>query len=341
LFNNTATREENGRETSPTQAPARPEEPAEREELSLISSVPVVSPALALDEASVWYFDSGGRLLNFIFDQGTEQVFELPFIYGVEKVLWPPTGNDFIIKAADGVFRLYKAEEQVFIDLPKNIKELAWLPDGKRIVYIWQRADGGLELKVSNSDGSNYSKVADLFTEYRLVSSPVEEAALLIQPLNEGVNRVFKVSLADGTFTEILDRGKNIAVKFSPDGKKLLFARLNEDQGLPELWLHDFSLGTYENLKITTVPDKVVWSASSQRFYFGLPKNILVGDPEITTATSDTLYYYDLASKQTAKVPVYSADGSVDYRDLLITTDERALIFRNGRNGKLYKLNLQ
>lgn len=310
--------------------------------MSALTARAVVSPVLSLDQEAIWYFDEAGKLYRNRLDGKNEQEFSLPNPRPATMVFWQPKGKDFIqrLPGTSGrgeTFRLYQAEAKTFVDYPANFQSVAWLAGGKRIVYVWKSSDGTVSLKVSNADGSNYVTVAPLLGKYELEPSPVHNRVLLYQPTGEqSKTAVLLVDIDTKAVTELLDRGRNLEVKFSPDGTKLLFNRVNEQTRRPELWLHDFTQRSFTNLKIATSVGKTAWHSSSSKFYYALPEAVTSGDVRVAQKTKDAFYVYSLSAGSSARLSAEGQSAPVDGRELVVADADNALFFRNGEDNKLY-----
>ena len=306
----------------------------EEQKLTAISTDRVHSPALSLGQDSVWYFNFLGELFKNNLAGGAETMFDYNAGQTIEKGLWPKSGNDFILKSSsitgDSTYTLYQADAGNLLTLPANIKELAWMPDGNRIVYIWQKDDGKLELQISNSDSTDFSLVAELFKKDRIFPSPNGDYVIVLEPLGFETNNAFEVSLATGEFTLVLDRGVNKGISISPDGNQVLFSRLNEVSGLSELWLYDRFTKLYEQLNLATEIEKTVWSPDSSGFYYALAQ----------IPNEDNLYLYNLIAKKSTLVDTGNSSLPVDYKDMIVNSAQDKLFYINGRDGLLYRLNL-
>lgn len=309
----------------------------------VLSSKKVVSAVASLDRTMVWYFDDSGQFYSNKIDGTNESNFLLPQNLAVSQVYWPAAGNDFIVRSSGeggDNFNLYQAGEQKFIGLPKNTEQPAWLPDGKKIIYVWRRGDWQRELKISNSDGSNYSKIGDLPEKGLLVASPDGNHALFLNTTSATTTPVAEIDLVSGKSSVLLDRGVNLGLLYSPDSNKLLFTRVNADTKLPELWLADLKKSSFDNLKISTAVDKIVWASNSEKFYFAQPKKLDEKDPAVKSATQDDIYAYTLSSHSAAKIDT-NANGQFDIREPFLGIADQILIFRDGKGGKLYRVNLK
>ena len=318
--------------------------PIEEKKLVAISGARAHSPALSLEQDSVWYFDFLGQLFQNDLSGGSEAIFDYSAVQTVEAGLWPDSGNDFILKsstiAGEPIYTLYQAVLGTLLPLPANIKELAWMPDGKRIVYIWQKDDGSMELQISDSDSTNFFKVADLFKRDTIFPSPSGDYVIVLEPDESEGNKAFEVSLSTGEFTEILDRGRNTGISISPSASKVLFSRINDVSGLPELWLYSKTTGSYQQLNINTATEKVVWTQDSRGFYYALSVSNSPQDPEFRAVIHEDLYFYNLSAGQSALIEPSKGSFPVDYRDMIINSTQDKLFYINNQDGLLYRLNL-
>lgn len=311
--------------------------------LFAVTSRPIFAPVLSLKQRTVWYFDDSGQLFRSQFDGRDEQSFALPDPLPIETAYWPLAGNDFIEKTAGqaGRFRYYNAAQQKFIDLPGAIVNLAWLPDGKRIIYVWRRSDGKFELKIANPDSTNYTKLADIAEAYALRPADSGNYVLLVSSASVPNPKIISLDIDRLTMSDVASEGKNLDALPSPDGTKILFTRLNGSTQQPDLWLFDRTSNTAKNLSLATSVDKIVWAGSGDRFYFALPEAVASGDDLVTQKTKDTIYSYVLATNEAVKLPHRFDSLQIDVRDPLLVDSEEMLFVRNGWDGKLYRLNLK
>lgn len=310
-----------------------------------ISDHEIVSPVLSLTGDSVWYFDRKGGLYQNMLDGSKETEYSLNDKVPATKALWPPSGNDYIVQTGAAgksmSYYYFDSANKSYVEAPSNVETLAWLSDGKRIVYVWRRADGGLELKTARPDTSNYVKITELDKFYSLYPSPDGQFVVLLEQYSsKEPNKAYVFDFTSLEQNTVLDRGRNLEVLISPDSKKMLFTRLNETSGAPEVWLYNFASAAYENLKISTTLDKAVWSADSTRFYYGLPKNASASAFLSGGATSDELFVYDTLVKNSVKI-AGSFKNQADIRNPFLAEKGAAFFFKNGFDSKLYRLDLK
>ncbi|HLC44780.1 MAG TPA: hypothetical protein VJK50_02975 [Patescibacteria group bacterium] len=316
----------------------------ERQGLYAVSTRTVVSPILSLKQNTIWYFDEQGQLYRSKFDGSDEQTFALSSPQPASEVLWPQAGNDFIERLATGStasFRLYNSESQAFVNLPPAVQRVAWLPDGKRIIYIWRRADSGLELKVAAPDTTDFKKIADVGDVLILRPAPSGDYVLLIPPITSVTHTIVKLDMATLTQTVLISDGRNLDANIASDGKKFIFSRINERSGLAELWLYDFSTSKATPLNIRSSTEKTVWSSNSALFYYAIPDSTPAGDPLYLQKGKDAVFSYDLQKGESEALPYAFDSLRFDARDLLLLDSGKILFFRNGWDGRLYRLNIK
>lgn len=312
-----------------------------------ITKTPMFSAVLSLDETSIWYFGRDGQLYRNDLSGTGELNFNLNGADpAIGQAFWPATGNDFIVWAkaveGSGSYWLYQATQQSFVVLPPNVKSPAWLPDGQRIVYVWQRGDGVFELKVAESTTRNYRTVRALDGPYSVTAAPDGGFALLIQSAAESeTNKILLVNLSDGQTEVLLNEGKNLNALISPDSRKFLFTRLNPETKLSELQLYDFESKTFKNLQIFTAISKVVWASDSKAFYYGQPRSISASDPAISSITADDFFAYGLSDQSQKKIELNSGDKQFDIREPIVSAGDDLLFFRDGTDNSLYRVNLK
>ena len=314
--------------------------------IALLVNRVVVGPVLSRQQDKIYYFDEAGQLYLNPLDGSKEETFgfvDTPRTFGA---IWPDAGGDIIIKAArvgfDGTaYRLYRSTNGgSFKNLPLNIESIDWLPGGQKYVYLWHNSNGGYELDTAESATDGFSKIANLPSFSYVTAAPTGTFVLLREPAALGkTNRVQRFDLNTKLTTTLLDRGTNLGVSISPDGNLMLFTRVSEGNGLPELWLQDFTKQSFTNLGLNTAVEKIVWSKDSTRFYYALPQAVPKDDLQLRAATADQLYVYDIDAGSKTKIDL--GNKTPDLRDLLLTADQKILFFRDGQDGKLYRVNLK
>ncbi len=229
---------------------------------------PLISPVAGFDNNSIWYFNSDGQLFQINPTGSSKSEFPLPSSSdeNVRSVIWPKDGPDFI--AVTGTTteiskHYYDSKAKIYIDLPKNIQDLDWLPDGKRVVYIWQSADkASQQLVTANADGSGYKMITQVFWPDLIVKASSDgKTILMYRSLALGdSNKIYLVNLETGAVITIVDQGINIAAKWIT-ADKFLYATATK------VYLYDMADKQITDLNLSTTLDQVVSDSAGRVLY--------------------------------------------------------------------------
>ncbi len=294
----------------------------------------VVSPVLFYQGNGVSYLNTQGQLFqndlqnaNGTITLANKREITIPLKSGIARILWPPSGNNFIAEFNSGgkkTWSFFNGSTAQYADLPTQITTLDWLPGGDKIIYIWLGADGKSVLKTSNADGSGFKTVADIKKDDdQIYVSPDGKSILFHETKNSlAVNSIF-LTVPDGqTFKQLIASGYNLGIRWAPDSRKFVYGKKDAATSQYGLWLGDIVSGEIKFLGIATIPEKVVWSSDSQTIYAAVPDKIVQ-----LKLTSDLKQEYDLGS-------------GVDARELFLDNSQSNLFFKNFQDGALYYLNL-
>ena len=322
-----------------------PEEPVSAGLAVKLSDEHVLSPTLFFQGDGIAYFDSQGQLYNASLEKGASgytmgnlRQITLPVRTGVGKVVWPATGNNFLVesKSASGsrAWSVFNSVTNSYVDLPSNITTIDWLPDGETLVYIWLDSQGKSTLNVANTDNTSYQDVAEIWENDDEISvSPDGQSILFYRRDSKEAKNQINLTTPDGSlFRGIVLEGYNSGVLWAPDNRHFLFGRRNAS-GSYELWLGDITLGAVRGLGIITTTEKVVWSKDSQTIYAAVPKanssSLGLSEDQAVRINTETL-----EQKQ------YDLGSGIDARDLFLSLTDDALFFKNAQDSTLYYLDL-
>ncbi len=260
-----------------------------------VLDVDVVSPVGSFDNNSLWFFNSEGHLFQANPDGSNLSEYPLPALPGgfLKLALWPKNNSDFIVISGtkETLKNFYDSKGKAFISLAKNIQYLDWLPDGKRIVYVWKGEDGKNSLIVSDGDGTGYKIIADLFYSDLVVKAGNDSKTVLLyrsSPQSD-TNKIYSADLDTGEITTLVDQGKNVAVQWLANGDKFLY----EGQG--QIYLYDIKTKKTVDLKLSTTMDKVTTDLTGRILYANRDGKFIKMD--LTNVTSET--YFEPANKIT------------------------------------------
>ncbi len=294
--------------------------------LTKISDDQVISPTVSEDGSAVWYFNSKGQLFrrtlvgdNFV---------EFPFpqaISNFNRAFWPPSGTDLIM----GIFTnstnsyvYYDSTARQLKNLPANIQNLDWMPDGRRIVYVWKSNDGkSQQLFLANSDTSGFRKISDLFwPDMQVKVSPDGNSALLYRGNTQDPNKIYKANLQTGQIITLVDAGKNMQAAWVTSTKFIYFQIVNNS---PLLYLFDLTSNQTQSLGISSAADKVVADRQGKYVY-----------AVVSETDNDSLVKIDLNTLQ--RETIYKFDVNIRAHNLFM--NDQSVMFINSLDGKLYSL---
>ncbi len=252
-------------------------------QIKKIGSDKVVSPVPAVSSQAIWYFNPDGRLFRINPDGSDRQEYPLPAQTNtVRKILWPNSGQDFIALtsgSAGDAKSYFNSQQKIYVNLPRNIKSIDWLPDSRRIVYIWQSGDGlHQQLAIANPDGTGYSTIKEVYwPDLQVKASPDGKTALLYRAKPEGsINKIYMVNFATGEINTVVDQGNNLEAMWISNNRFLFTQRAITAQ--PRLYLYDLMLHQATDLDINTTLDKVIGSKDGNTLYAAVPRKDGNGD---------------------------------------------------------------
>lgn len=308
--------------------------------LNKLDSGEIISPVLYYRGDGISYSDSKGQLsqLKLRIVNGVPEIIEkktvnLPSKVGTGKILWPPAGNNFIAEQLNGSKKLwsfYNGDAGLYTDLPIQINSLAWSGDGQKIYYVW--AGEKPSLNMSNPDGSNYVKLADLFyadTEIRV--SPDGKNILFYRTANLGEKNPITLVTSDGKVfkTQVKD-GYNSGVLWAPDSRRFVFTRRDPLTQNSTLYLGSILTEEVKNLNLNTNFDRVVWSSDSSLLFVSASK---------ASGSQSGEALYELNTQTYEQKELYS--GLINARDLFLSLDGDVLFFHNVNDNSLYGFTLK
>lgn len=329
------------------------EEPEEEEvetptgQASRLGTDSVVTPALFFSGDGIAYFTTTGQLYRtqmsvsggtVLLSNKTELV--VPPKSNITKILWPMVGSSYIVETGEGSGRqwsYYNPNTGSYVDLPRQIKSLSWMPSGNKIMFVWVGDDGKTTLNISDPDTSNYQVLTDLYEpDNEIKVSPDGQTVLFYRTQSSDLtkNSIVSVSSDGKEFRTVVSEGYNRGVVWSPDSKKFLFTRRDAGSSNFNLYMGDLNSGEITNLGYSTTETKAVWGRDSL--------SIIVAAPGQSGGSfggsGDRIYKYDLYTNSTTQ---FDPGPSIDAEEMFTSLDDTILFFKNGVDNTLYYLPLQ
>lgn len=303
-----------------------------KEKIKLVVEERVISPTLSFNGENVWFMAGNGRLFRKTIEGiGEKEEYLLPeVIQNPVQMIWPQDGSDFIVEQnLDGHnrYKFFHSASQTFVEYKENLTKPRFLAPGDKIVYDWVSGDLTHKLTVSDSDGTNYQKVADLIRpNYELEASSRKQEIALWTSDRASSTPIFLVDLFTAKFEDLGDEAAYQGVKFSPDGTKLLTAKLGDKADeTPALFLFDLSTKQGRNLGSDADIDAAVWSKDSKK---------------IIIASKGKFISYNLETS--AQDEIYRFKDSENFlpKNLFLHPEKPILFFTDEKTGYLYQLDL-
>jgi hypothetical protein len=223
--------------------------------------------------------------------------------------------------------------------LPANIQSLDWLPDSKRVVYIWKSGDNAhQQLVTAGADGTGFRAIKDVFWPDLVVKAGSDGKTVLLYRSNiqVDINKIYYANLDTGQIATAVDSGKNIAAAWLPaspssatgsgvpSGSRFVFAQTSIT-AYPKLYLYDFTNHQAVDLSLNTTLDKITFDNDGKFMYAAVPKKDNSGDSFVKV---------DLASFK--QETYFEPDSSVHATGLFLAGSQ--LYFVNSQDQKLYTI---
>ncbi len=328
-------------------------------QIEKISPAKVISPTLNENSSKIIYYNPESLSLEEIDfkkeNSPYNQFLSLAKFEGINKILWSPEKDKLIVfweKEGQIQKTLYNPETQEGFDLHQNIKNIAFSPEGEKIVYQFYNSETGenkisvasteiLETEILEEEDILNTKILDIDLYW-----PSENKIFLWQNLS-GVleeNDLYQFDLVTkNPPLVVLPKKFGFKPKWSESGKLILFSEvpsLGEEVSLNTL----NNEGEIKNLKISSLVEKCAFDKEEKSLYCGIPKNLA---PDIILPDD---YYKNLFQSQdnlfkinleTGEKIQLTKDAQHDILEPFLSADENHLFFTNKKDGALYSIQLE
>lgn len=302
----------------------------------------VMSPILTYAKNGISYFDKSGilyqtdmQILNGMVLLSNKKSLSIEQKAGITKILWPSSGNYYLAQQyanSSARWSLFDPNRGAYVEIPKQVRSIDWMPNGSQIVYIWVDDNGTSTMSIASPDTSGHRKIIDMFQVDNLVDVAPDGSKVAFyrnQNQDPTKNTINVVSIDGKTVQTVVKDGYNRGVNWSPDSHKFLFNKKDPATQRFVLWVADTVTGEIKSLNIISSVDKAVWSSDSQSIYLGEP---IRGNADIGL-TEDNLAVINVndGSKESIE-----SGAPVDMQDLFLSGDGTVLFFRNAQDNYLY-----
>ncbi len=322
--------------------------------ISVVSSQPVLAPALSSDGNKIRYFSKDtGQAFQIDLDGENKEILLLEETAGLSGVSWSYDFSKALLKKTNIQgkinFSLYDFSEKKFTRLNENVDEIAWQTNANRIFYKYFDPKSRIgTLNVSDPDGKNWKKLTDI--SYRYISISQIPKTGLISFWNSGWaynETLFQSIPVVGGEIKTLLRGKFGAdYLWNNSGNRVLVSHSDSNGGHKmQLAVMNNNGGEYKNLEIPTFISKCVWSENNKTVYYALPggipdNSILPNDYKSAKFnTTDTFWKINLETGEKSRLlELGDITGKFDADQMFLNQDESLLFFVDRIDKKLYQI---
>ncbi len=322
--------------------------------ISLVSKTAILAPTLSPTNDSIYYFyKNNSQPSQSDFYGENSKLLSAETFPSLTDASWSVDKSKVILKTKNQnnlfSFSAYDLSSKINTPLKSNLDQVVWQTNANRIFYkYYDQKTNTRTLNVSDPDGSNWTKLADL--DYRDVSIAQIPKTGLVSFWNSGdaylQSNFQSMPLLGGKPTGINSHDFGSDYLWNDAGDWVLTSHTNQKGGSKmELGIMNMSGGEYKNLNIPTFITKCVWSKDGKTIFYALPgeipeNSVLPNDyKENKFQTADTFWKVNVKTgEKTRLVEIKEMADSFDASQLFLNQSESLLFFVNKIDGKLYKI---
>ncbi len=228
--------------------------------------------------------------------------------------------------------------------LSDNITDMSISPDKSQIFYLLNVGENAIG-STSGLLGDKKVQVFDSpFTEWLSQWPNKDLITLTTKPSSSVLGYMYAINLTRKDFNRVIGDINGLTTLTSPSGKLVLWT----DSSL-SLEIFNINTKTSSTLGIKTLPEKCVWSNSSDYIYCSVPKYIEGASyPDAwymgKISFSDEIWKIDVATQTGSIISDMSSGKGIEDMDnikLALDQDENYLFFINKKDSHLWELKLK
>lgn len=334
-----------------------PVTPSQEEELLVfkLSDTAAISPAISGDKV-MYYSKADGTLFETDFRGSSTKSLTNFKIPDIITSIWSYNNSKVInIYKENGNIRktMYDTSSNKATLLDSRIKFINFSTSQDKIVY--QFIDNPLGInKISTSDpnGLNWKNIQNIRMENVKLYWPKEDTIAILTAPSGIVKGSLLSTTTDttngGSLTKVLSELFGLTVKYSDDGKLLLYSQTDQYGHSPSLYLlkeNEIS----EDMRLNTISDKCAFSKNNN-IYCAVPSvingSLILPDDfyKGITSFSDSFFKIDIQNNRNFSLfdTKYLKDLGYDFNasDLVVSPNEGYLVFINKKDGLLYSIKI-
>lgn len=203
---------------------------------------------------------------------------------------------------------------------------------GDKIAYTYFNEESGEgNISIADPKIESYKNILPTrFSGWQIRWLDNDRLALMKPPTLENTQySLFVLNVESGSLQNVLDSKNNLELAWSGNGQKIVYSYI--DPYTQEKGLYVMNLDSREEIKLAIAVDasKCVWSMDNKTAYCAGPKSFVS---------------VDASSPETPAKEIANPAGinpAANATNLLLTSIEDYLIFKNSKDGKLYGLSLK
>lgn len=294
-------------------------------------------PVLSSDSKSLIYFSKDKKIfIKRNLTTNKEVVILNKNIFNLDNIFYSPDRSQAIVKVIyqKDLFSRYSEfyinnipDQSIitfYIDfksgnivkLSDGIKNLAWFPNGSKIIYYYQDNTQS-NISISKPNGSDWQKVKNLSpSEGWNFIYQSDSAVYYSRQLSEiGGTNLLRLDLTKRQEGTIINDESYINGKISPDGRNIIYLKFNSKNNNGSLYLRDLQNGQEKNLEIFTSLDRLIWSSDSQQIICAVNEN-----------EKDKFTIYNIQNQKIKEV-ILKNENKLNIQNLLISKDSQTIYY--------------
>ncbi len=279
----------------------------------------------------VFYEKNTGKVFEVNPGDRIEKTVSDKVLANLTSTIWAPNKKDVIstyYSQKGDIFKYYDYTTKKTSDFSSDTKKVVFSPDSNLVAYLVfnpgaSESDGSGKIFISQPDGE-YPK--------KILNTRLEDVELY-WPLPDQIAIKTKSSLfllsKEGALTDLIESGSgNIDVRWSQDGKKLIFSYTDSNTAETQLWLKNVETKEETMLDTGFSASDCTWSIDD--------KNIICSTPQSRGNTENNIYQIDTSNASKKIV----ATSIVGVKDIFLSSLEDYIIFTSPLDEKLYAIKL-
>ena len=321
--------------------------------IKIISTDPVLSPALTNDKSGVIYYHTNGEVWQSNFDGSDLTQISDTKLNDLAKIIWSPDKSEVISIFEDYLGNVtkyfYSYETSKAVPLDKYIGYIAWSSDGGKITYQYENDFTDVNnISTSNPDGSGYKEVLKTRMKDLIIEWPKgSEIFFREKPTGLAQSSLYSLDSLTKTFTKVISNIYGLSIKWSTDGDKILYSETIPNGKGITIFTADRSGSNQKSANVNTLAEKCVWSQDPRTIYCAISENLdeanILPDDFYKGTFSSIDSFYKINTETEEKIKLLEDSEmfeNYDAIELLLSPQESYLLFINKNNGLLYSISL-